>query len=337
MKSHPEFARKGAQGLPTLPNQLARGFHGAGNLHTPVEPGAVDSKNERRRRLLVAVASAELVAALVFLADGQHATKLGTAKRPPVPTHQQPPSGQQPNRSGPAPTTVPTPPTVSPSAAVVSPQPAPSGAQGTTAGATGGGPSNQTPGPPVSSPTTQTTPVVCQTDLPLAGAPQTPYNFMCRQGSVPLTWVTSRIVLYSSGLSPLQSSALQDAIVQWEQYGSFQVVDASSPQGADVTIGDQPLASGERGYTEDGYATVSYRCSPHCAYYHGQIELSSTASLTQTDWVSTILHEFGHVAGLNHVSDKTEVMYPVLTLASPVLFASGDKTGLAILASERGA
>jgi predicted Zn-dependent protease len=177
--------------------------------------------------------------------------------------------------------------------------------------------------------------VSCQTDLPLSASPDAPYNFLCRSGDRPLTWPSSHLVIYDTGLSVLQLAALQLAVPQWEQAGGFSATFGSNPATADVVVTAAPLGSGAPGYTEDGYTTVAYRCSPRCAYVHARVVLSSTASLTSTDWLSTLLHELGHVAGLNHVSRRGEVMYPYLTLTSPVLYAAGDRQGFQVLAAER--
>lgn len=179
--------------------------------------------------------------------------------------------------------------------------------------------------------------VACQTDLPLDRSPDTGYNFLCRSGGVPLTWASGTLTFYEGRLSPAQAAALTTAVTAWEQAARFRVVYTSDRSAADVMVTASPLGSGEPGYTEDGYTTVSYRCAPKCAYFHADVTLSSTASLLSTDWVSTLLHELGHVAGLNHVSAAGEVMYPYLTVSSPVVYSAGDQAGLRLLAAERGA
>lgn len=179
-------------------------------------------------------------------------------------------------------------------------------------------------------------PVSCQTDLSLAAAPASAYDFLCSQDGTPLTWGASRISVYESGLTAPQSVAFAAALAQWSAAAGFQVTYASSATDAQLTVTDASLVSPTSGFTEDGYTTVSYRCAPRCVYYSARMELSSTATLTRTDWLSTILHELGHVAGLNHVSETGEVMYPYLTIASPVAYQPGDLAGLAVLASERG-
>jgi predicted Zn-dependent protease len=42
-----------------------------------------------------------------------------------------------------------------------------------------------------------------------------------------------------------------------------------------------------------------------------------------------LLHELGHAVGLRHVSDDSQVMYPVIGKTSPAGYAAGDRTGLA--------
>ena len=145
------------------------------------------------------------------------------------------------------------------------------------------------------------------------------------------------MVLYDQGLSVLEAAALAAAVVQWEAVAEFQVTFTADRSAADMVVTSVRLSAGQPGYTEDGYTTVSYRCVPVCAWDHADVELSSTATLSQTDWISTVLHELGHVAGLNHLARAGEVMYPYLSLTSPVVYASGDRAGLAVLAAERGA
>ncbi len=180
-------------------------------------------------------------------------------------------------------------------------------------------------------------PISCATDLPLAQAPDRGYNFLCTQAGNPVTWSTNRIVIYTAGLTSLQQLAFTVAVTEWTAASRFRVSYASSPSFANVTVTGVPLGDAQPGYVEDGYTTVSYRCDPGCSYDSARVELSTTATLLQADWVSTILHELGHVAGLNHVSQVGEVMYPYLTAASPVAYARGDLQGLQILAAGRGA
>ena len=50
--------------------------------------------------------------------------------------------------------------------------------------------------------------ISCATDLPLAQAPDTGYDFLCTQGGRPVTWSTDRIAMYSSGSRRVRTSML---------------------------------------------------------------------------------------------------------------------------------
>jgi predicted Zn-dependent protease len=67
------------------------------------------------------------------------------------------------------------------------------------------------------------------------------------------------------------------------------------------------------------------------------VRLTSTTQLTKTSWIATILHELGHVAGLNHVARRSEVMYPEIDAGSPVAYGSGDLAGFGALQAVRSA
>lgn len=180
-------------------------------------------------------------------------------------------------------------------------------------------------------------PVSCRSDVSLAAAPDTGYDFLCTQAGRPLTWADNRISVYEAGLTADQSDAFGTAVSEWSEAAGFEVAFTASPWGAELSVTSAPLGAGASGYVEDAYTTVAYSCAPGCAYTSARMQLSSTATLTGSDWVSTILHELGHVAGLNHVSEAGEVMYPYLVPGSPVAYRSGDLAGFAVLAAERGA
>lgn len=172
--------------------------------------------------------------------------------------------------------------------------------------------------------------VNCGSDLTLANSPDTPYNFLCVQGDVPVTWPDDAIRLFSSGLTADQSAGLQLALPQWEQQGRFRVTQVDSASAANLTVTTAVLDN-----AEDGHALVHYSCLVTCAFDHVTIELSSTRELTNPLWITTILHELGHAAGLNHVSRPTQVMYPELDILSPSIYSDGDVAGLQELARLR--
>ena len=187
------------------------------------------------------------------------------------------------------------------------------------------------PAPPAAPTTTvPTVKVTCASDLSLADSPDAPYNFLCVQDGVPITWPDDNIRLYSSGLSPEQSAALQVALPQWEDQGRFRVTEVDSAGAANLTLTTAVLDN-----AEDGHALVHYTCLATCAFDHVDMVLSSTRELTKPLWVTTILHELGHAAGLNHVSRKTQVMYCELDLLSPSVYSDGDLAGLQELAGIR--
>jgi hypothetical protein len=167
-------------------------------------------------------------------------------------------------------------------------------------------------------------PVVCHPDLPLRRSPDAPYNFMCTQDGRPLTWPNGNIKLYVGPLSTVQQLALPAALNQWETEGHFTVTRVSSRSAANVT-----MTAAELSNREAGYAQLHYSCtSGACFYDHATVRLSSTETLAQTAWVSTICHELGHAAGLNHVSRHPQVMYPYVNDLSPNAYTPGDIQGL---------
>ena len=298
---------------------------------------------------LALIAGGELVAGALYASAHHDSDRPPAATRTPGPAAPSGPSDQsgQAGQAGlgtysPAPTPATTATTVTASTtstlgrlvSASTPTTTPTATNGSASGPVASSPGPTTP-PPVA--TTVPTPVSCETDLSLTSSPDQAYNFLCRQGSTPLTWATSAVRIYTQGLSAVQTAAFTAALGQWESDAHFTATQVTTAAGADVVFTTAPLKSDAPGYTEDGYTTVSYRCDPHCTYDHAAVVLSSTAGLTQTDWLSTMLHELGHVAGLNHVSQKAEVMYPFLTISSPVVFAAGDQAGLEVLAAERGA
>jgi hypothetical protein len=49
-----------------------------------------------------------------------------------------------------------------------------------------------------------------------------------------------------------------------------------------------------------------------------------------------VLHELGHVAGLDHVQDAGQLMYPSISAGAPDGYAAGDLNGLAQLGAGSG-
>ena len=174
--------------------------------------------------------------------------------------------------------------------------------------------------------------VSCHPDVSLEASPDAPYSFLCTRGTTPISWPSDSIRLFTQGLTPAQTAALPLAIAQWESNGRFNVALVNALADANVVMTGAPLDS-----NEDGYTSMHYVCAAKCVYDHADVQLATNAELTKTSWVSTILHELGHVAGLNHVARHSEVMYPEIDADSPAAYGSGDLAGLQELQKVRSA
>ena len=220
------------------------------------------------------------------------------------------------------------PPTVSPSAgAGAGSRPAPSESPSGSATAPEAAPSPPVAAGNVSAPALA---VSCHPDVSLAASPDAPYSFLCLRGTTPISWPSDSIRLFTAGLTPQQTAALPVALAQWQQQARFTVTRVDSAAAANVVMIGATLTS-----NEDGYTSMHYVCAANCAFDHADVRLASNVTLTKTSWVATILHELGHVAGLNHVARHSEVMYPEIDAESPVTYGSGDLAGLQALEKVR--
>lgn len=123
-------------------------------------------------------------------------------------------------------------------------------------------------------------------------------------------------------------------------------VEAKEPKGLTIgpVVGEQPLETrhtraNQNAITErtDGAGSGSGSVSEERIYVTGSIVLDRdnfAQMLGESDGYAraraTVLHELGHLVGLNHVDDPSQLMAPTLN-GSPTEFASGDKQGLAAL------
>jgi hypothetical protein len=170
----------------------------------------------------------------------------------------------------------------------------------------------------------------CRPDLALSASPDAPFSFLCMAGAKPLSWPNNTIRLFSSNLTPAQNVALPLALAQWQSQAHFDVTLVTSATAANVVLTSAALSN-----DEDGYTSMHYVCEATCSYDHADVRLTSTAQLTKTSWIATILHELGHVAGLNHVARHSEVMYPEIDPNAPVAYGSGDVSGFRALEAVR--
>lgn len=98
-----------------------------------------------------------------------------------------------------------------------------------------------------------------------------------------------------------------------------------------------PLEGNERGAavpvaasTPDGRLFVS-----------GQVILNASATLNagfddrHTSWGATLLHELGHLVGLDHVDDRSQLMYPTAVFGT-ARYSPGDLRGLAAVGATGG-
>ena len=189
------------------------------------------------------------------------------------------------------------------------------------------------PGPPTTVAGSVSAPAVavsCHADLALQDSPDAPYSFLCTSGTTPVSWPDNTIRLFTTGLTPAQNLALPVALAQWQSQAHFQVTIVNTAEAANVVVTSAALSN-----NEDGYTSMHYVCEAACAYDHADVRLTSSAQLTKTSWVTTILHELGHVAGLNHVARHSEVMYPQIESNAPVAYGSGDVAGFRALEAGR--
>ena len=107
-----------------------------------------------------------------------------------------------------------------------------------------------------------------------------------------------------------------------------------------VTGDSEPVLSGNvLGY---GGSTSYWTSSSDPAYVTGEVVLDRDLSLVQPGFGAgmtrgnLIQHELAHVIGLDHVDDRSEVMYESISDESPDGYGSGDRAGLAQLGAAAG-
>jgi hypothetical protein len=112
-------------------------------------------------------------------------------------------------------------------------------------------------------------------------------------------------------------------------------VAVTTPPATDFAIGNGVLGYGGYRYWQWTTTTSSGRRTSGAAIARGWVVLDMTGLMRLTPGFGTgntqgnvILHELAHTAGLNHVSDARQLLYPALSASAPNGYAAGDKAGL---------
>lgn len=128
------------------------------------------------------------------------------------------------------------------------------------------------------------------------------------------------------------------------QERSLVVQTADGPRWAPVLVSwvpgdsiDLPLSDGERGVS----VPVAVRDDGPRVFVTGQVLFNADKTLLpmfedrHASWGAVVLHELGHLVGLDHVADPAQLMAPTPGFGE-VTFGDGDRAGLQAVGAEQG-
>ena len=178
---------------------------------------------------------------------------------------------------------------------------------------------------------------------PVAYSPCRPIHYVVRPDGAPqggAEFLTAAIATVSAatGLQFVDDGATREApdeersAYQPDAYGrrwAPVLVAWSTPEETPGLAGDVAGIGGSAAVTRDGlsvYVTGSVTLDT------GDLGELMAAPATRATALGIVTHELGHLVGLDHVDDPTQLMYPSTT-SSVSTFAAGDLAGLAALGS----
>ena len=183
------------------------------------------------------------------------------------------------------------------------------------------------------------------TDQPVRYDPCTPIHYVVNPTNAPEGGLRDiheavRLTAEASGLQFLFDGLVDEplaqgerALVQRNRYG---------PRWAPMLIGWIPFDSDI--FEVDGVgvagSAIERNAEGRLVYVSGTIVLNGADQLDNgfrpgKTWGKVVLHELGHVLGLDHVLDPAQVMHPSL-VSSPAAWGTGDLAGLRLMGPTSG-